>query len=410
MVARVYTQLRIAVFCRAILHLTCRVGYNESMTLTVDCRQIEDSGVGVYIRECLPIFLESGNSFVLLGDAEKLSFLRADGRRVRIVACSIKPFSLQELFFFPRRIAKIINKTDLFYSPFFNIPSGIKVPVFTTIHDIIFPDRPELTGRAGLAARMWFYRRAARKSKTIFTVSEFSKSRITHHLGERRVIVTYSAVRASLSDTTALTAEKTDTLTAEKNKSILFIGNIKKHKGLSILLEALNKAREEGLEHTLVIVGSEENFRSTDTGLVKQMKGRDIPAVRWTGHIADVGLRRLIAEAALLVQPSLYEGFCLPPLEAMMLGTPALISDIPVLREIYGPLPGVGQGGRKGYPVTFFKAGDAEDLKEKLIELLHGKAPAPVRLDGELRNRYTFTKTSSIILEELREAVTDRIC
>jgi len=60
-----------------------------------------------------------------------------------------------------------------------------------------------------------------------------------------------------------------------------------------------------------------------------------------------------------LVQPSLYEGFGLPPLEAMVLGTPALISDILVFKEIYND-----------FPVTFFKTGDAIDLKNKMIELL----------------------------------------
>jgi glycosyltransferase involved in cell wall biosynthesis len=377
------------------------------MTFTVDCRQIDASGVGVYIRECLPVFLESGHSFVLLGDAEKLSYLKPDSRKLRIVECPVKPFSIKELFFFPRGIINIINKTDLFYSPFFNIPQGIKVPVFTTIHDIIFPDMPELTGRAGLAARMWFYRRAARRSRTIFTVSEFSKTRILYHLGAGRVIVTYSAIRGSFIDNTMADIAK--------NKTIIFIGNIKKHKGLSILLEAFYRAREEGFDYSLVIVGNEENFRSADSEFIKHLElkhleDKSFNAVRWTGHISDAELKHLIAEAALLVQPSLYEGFCLPPLEAMMLGTPALVSDIPVLREVYGPSREEGAGGRKAYPVTFFKAGDANDLALKLLGLLRAGPPPAVVLDVEQKSRYTFTKTAATILHELCGAVTEKEC
>jgi len=67
-----------------------------------------------------------------------------------------------------------------------------------------------------------------------------------------------------------------------------------------------------------------------------------------------------LAESALLIQPSLYEGFGLPPLEAMILGTHAMISDIPVFREIYSD-----------FPVVFFKAGDSNDLKNKKLELMH---------------------------------------
>jgi hypothetical protein len=92
------------------------------MTLTIDCRHIDSSGVGVYIRECLPLFLASPHHFVLLGDPEKLKTIVGTNKNARIVPCDIKPFSIRERFFFPRTILQVINKTDLFYSPFFNIP------------------------------------------------------------------------------------------------------------------------------------------------------------------------------------------------------------------------------------------------------------------------------------------------
>ena len=93
----------------------------------------------------------------------------------------------------------------------------------------------------------------------------------------------------------------------------------------------------------------------------------------------------------MLVQPSLYEGFGLPPLEAMTLGTRCLISDIPVLKEIYN-----------GFPVVFFKAGDPVDLKNKMMELLFNKTPSSFVLSEELLSKYTFKKTSEIILRELQ--------
>jgi glycosyltransferase involved in cell wall biosynthesis len=350
------------------------------MTLTVDCRHIDASGVGVYIRECLPVFLESAHRFVLLGDGEKLAYATAGKKNVRVVGCRVKPFSLRELFFFPRKILKIVNAGDVFYSPFFNVPGGIRVPVYTTIHDIVFPDMPELASKAGLRARMWFYRRAGKLSQTLFTVSEFSKVRLLHYLGgDKRIVVTGSAIQGCY---TAMTH-------AAKNRSIIFIGNIKKHTGLAILLDAFEMARREGLDYDLIVVGSKENLRSRDTGLVSRIAGGGVH-VRVTGCISNDVLRDLIVSAALLVQPSLYEGFCLPPLEAMMLGTQALVSDIPVLKEVYA-----------GFPVVFFKAGCAEDLKEKLIGLLRDKPFIHVRLDEELRGRYTFQKTAAVILEEL---------
>jgi glycosyltransferase involved in cell wall biosynthesis len=259
--------------------------------------------------------------------------------------------------------------------------------VFTTIHDIIFPDMPELTSRLGLFARMYFYRRAGKLSHTIFTVSEFSKQRIMHHLGVgKRIVVTGSAIQSAIYNDD----DDDDVTSGDKNKSILFIGNIKKHKGLGVLLKAFEMARNAGLDYTLTIVGSLENFRSKDTESLWYFKDTTLDFIRWTGYVSNEELRGLIKSAALLVQPSLYEGFCLPPLEAMMLGTPALISDISVLKEVYAD-----------FPVVFFKAGNADDLKEKLIALLRDKPFINIHLDWGLRNRYTFKKTAAIILEEL---------
>jgi glycosyltransferase involved in cell wall biosynthesis len=221
-----------------------------------------------------------------------------------------------------------------------------------------------------------------REIKKDFTVSFFSKSRIEHYLGTRKpVIVTYSAIgRVFLSF---------DTGNIKKQDTLVFIGNIKKHKGLHYLIDAFGEARKEGLKHKLVIAGSLDNFRTRDDEIMKKIASLGREAVEFTGPVPDRELLRILSEASLLVQPSLYEGFGLPPLEAMFLGTGALVSDIPVFREIYGD-----------FPVTFFRAGDAVDLKNKL-EMLLGGVPKPVGLSGELRGKYTFERTASVILREI---------
>jgi glycosyltransferase involved in cell wall biosynthesis len=176
----------------------------------------------------------------------------------------------------------------------------------------------------------------------------------------------------------------------QKQNSILFVGNIKKHKGLAILLDAFFLARAGGLEYNLIIVGEKDNFRSVDTTSLAKLASADSLIVEFTGLISDDKLKTLYESASLLVQPSLYEGFGLPPLEAMMQGTRALISDIPVFKEIYGD-----------FPVVFFHAGDSADLKDKLMELLYNKEPETIRLSDELKNRYMFQKTAGVILAEL---------
>jgi glycosyltransferase involved in cell wall biosynthesis len=145
----------------------------------------------------------------------------------------------------------------------------------------------------------------------------------------------------------------------------------------------------EGLTYKLIIVGSRENFRSSDREFSQKISGMAAGLVEFTGSISNENLADLLAKAKLLVQPSFYEGFGLPPLEAMVLGTPALISDIPVFREIY-----------KDYPVSFFRSGDKEDLRKKMTELLVKPKTGNIFLSKELTFRYTFKRTASIILKE----------
>jgi glycosyltransferase involved in cell wall biosynthesis len=353
------------------------------MKITLDCRHINASGgIGVYFRELLAFFLASGASIILLGD-EKIIRQTAQSNAVEITHCTIKPFSLRDTFAFPKSILKKINSGDIYYTPYFNVPNGINIPVYTTIHDIIFPDMPNLVSKPGLWMRMYFYRRAARLSKTIFTVSEFSKSRIKHFLGDSlNVINASNAVNAPFQ-----TESKN---LPEKKKSVLFIGNIKKHKGLNILLDAFLQCRKDGLDYELVIVGSRNNFRSGDKKTLKRLDSPERHGVGFSGYISDAEKWKLLTESALLVQPSLYEGFGYPPLEAMLSGTQALISDISVFKEIFSD-----------FPVIFFNSGDSRDLHDKLLETLSGKKPQSVYLNDALRNKYTFEKTFSIIKEAI---------
>lgn len=357
------------------------------MKITLDCRHINSSGgIGVYFRELLPFFFISGASIILLGDENILrqaAHSAAHKNTVETVHCTIKPFSLRDTFAFPKSILKIINSGDIYYTPYFNIPNGIKVPVYSTIHDIIFPDMPGLVSKPGLWMRLFFYKRAARLSKAIFTVSEFSKSRIKHFLGDSlNVINASNAVNAPFrADFKNQSAKK---------RKIVFIGNIKKHKGLNILLDAFLQCRKDGLDYDLVIVGSQNNFRSADKQTSRRLENLEKYGISFSGCINDDEKWKLLAESALLVQPSLYEGFGYPPLEAMLAGTQALISDISVFKEVYSD-----------FPVVFFHAGDSRDLHDKLLEILLGKDPQTVYLNNALIGKYTFEKTASMVLREL---------
>ena len=345
------------------------------MKIAVDIRMSGKSGIGAFLDNMLPT-------------------LKA-GAEVVEIKPDLKPFSLKEMLFFPREELKKISSCDAFFTPYCNVPGrlfsrGIKVPIFTTIHDVIFLDLP-LAGRLGTLARKAIYQRAIDKSREIFTVSEFSKSRILARLRcKKPVTVVYSGVPL-YNEEAAGGLDK-----ARKTDTIIFVGNIKAHKGLKTLIPAFVKARELLQAQNaprplpkLLIVGSKENFRTSDTELSSLMQEANKNGIEFTGFLPDEKLKTLIEEARLLVQPSLYEGFGVPPLQALYSGTRAVISDIPVFKEIYARLP-----------VTFFKTGDAEDLASKIAAAYSDQSPFP-----PVERIYSYRFSAQAVLKRIEESI-----
>lgn len=337
------------------------------MKIAVDLRMSGKSGIGAFLDNMLPT-------------------LKAEAQVVEIKP-EIKPFSLKEMFFFPREELSKINECDAYFTPYCNIPGrlfsrGIKVPIFSTIHDIIFLDLP-LAGKVGTLLRKLIYQRAINKSRELFTVSEFSKGRILAKLKCKKLITVVHNGVPLYNEGPQKKVQKTDT--------IIFVGNIKAHKGLKTLVPAFLKAREllpEPLP-SLLIVGSKEKFRTSDTQLDAMIKGAEGKGILFTGFVPDQKLKELIAEARLLVQPSLYEGFGIPPLQALYSGTRAVISDIPVFREIYARLP-----------VTFFKAGDADDLAQKIAAVYSEKRALP-----PVERLYSYELSAKAVLKRIADSI-----
>jgi len=356
------------------------------MNIAIDCRMSGLSGIGVYLDNIIDQWTNQKNehTFTLFGEKKNLSRY---GRysNVRIIETNIDIFSFKELFRFP---SKEVNQCDVFYSPFFNIPGGITIPIFSTIHDVVFLDVEELASKVGTFIRKLALRRAYRISSSIFTVSEFSKRRIQFHLGTKKeIVVTYSAINDEL---------KTFQSDAQKYydfEYILFIGNIKKHKGLDILLKAYRNSRENGFTPKLVIVGDNKKFKTVDKEISQMLEEELDSNIVYTGNISNEKLYIIISQASLLVQPSVYEGFGLPPLESLYLGCNILLSDIPVFREIY-----------TGFPVTFFDRNNLTEFSEK-IQTCSKLKPVPADIRQDIDKRYNFYRASNLIWSQIERII-----
>lgn len=343
------------------------------MKIAIDCRMYNSSGIGTYLQGILPHLLnKQKNNYLLLGDVNILSKYKASN--VEIQGVNIPIFSIKELFCFP---CSKINSCDVFLTPNFNIPMGIKIPIYAFIHDVVFLDIKELTSKVGYYIRRYYLKRAVNIAEKIFTVSKFSKERIAFHFKKaKNIIIAPCAIKNKLIN---YSPQKVSIL----KEFIIFVGNIKPHKGLDTLVKGWKYAREKGFDKQLIIVGEKEGFK-TKLSNEDFLKDKDII---FTGRISDEQLYDYISNAAILVQPSIYEGFGLPPLEALYLGTTCLLSDIDVFKELYSDFQNCYS----------FKKENIKDLGEKLLSI----SPKKVDQKESIINHFDFKRTSQIILENI---------
>ena len=348
----------------------------KTRTIAIDCRLIGQSGIGTFIENVVYHIVNTPDMhFVLVGDKKKLEPY-ALRENCTIVECNYPSFSLKELFCFP---TKEINRCDAFFTPYFNIPSGIRVPIFSMIHDVVFFDVEGICSPIGKLIRRIFIQSALNISTTVFTVSDFSRQRILKHFHTFHPIkVVPNGLSKELLDYKAAHP------VVKERSGIVYLGNIKRHKGLLVLWKAYERLLKERLDApTLTIIGHID-FRTKDSEMMETIQANK-DKIRLLTNASNQEVYDILSHAACLISPSLYEGFGIPPLEAMSLGTPVIMSDIPVYKEIYGK-----------FPVRFFESGNAEDLYQHLLTL----PSSPVSVDEKISLSYHYQNTAQLIINE----------
>lgn len=197
-----------------------------------------------------------------------------------------------------------------------------------TIHDVSHERYPEWFAKNYYRYYHYLMPRTARKSHAVLTVSEFSKSEIinTFGLDKDKIYIVHSNVPFHSKPTREeILNYKPDT----DEKYIIAVSNMDPRKNFLRLAEAFSKIEDKSLK--LYIIGMQT--KAFNTPDLQKLIGENIVL---PGYIDDTALQKMYQNAILSVYPSLYEGFGLPPLESMTYGCPAIVSDIPALREISG--------------------------------------------------------------------------
>ena len=309
------------------------------MRVAIDARKLHDFGIGTYIRNLLRHLARTDrdNEFVLLCGEADLGVAAQLGPNFRAVLEPSPNYSLREQVHVPWVLRR--ERPDVYHAPHYVLPAGVRCPSVVTIHDCIhlmFPQYlPNRIAYAYARAQMWA---AARRSDRILTVSEASKRDILHlfNVAPEKIVVVYNAIDTHFSVTPS---DEAVARVRERyqldHRFVLYVGNIKPHKNLVRLIEAFDELRRGELEDLkLLIIGDQISKLPALRRAVHRHKLHK--HVRFLGYLADDQLAILYRLASVFAFPSLYEGFGLPPLEAMASGTPVLTSNVSSLPEVVG--------------------------------------------------------------------------
>ena len=309
------------------------------MRIAIDARKLRDFGIGTYIRNILMELsrLDRESEYIVLCRPDDVESGDVLGRNFRMVPETAPTYSVAEQFKIPVSLAR--EGVRLVHEPHYVLPPLLRCRSVVTIHDCIhlmFPEYlPNRLAYYYARGSMWA---ASRKSDRILTVSEASKRDILRFFDVRpeKVVVIYNAIDERF--LAPADPERMDLVRQRyqlDHPFVLYVGNIKPHKNIERLIASFGRARghcDDNLK--LIIIGDEI---SKYPGLRQQVHKHKLDKhVRFLGFQPMETLAAFYRLARAFVFPSLYEGFGLPPLEAMACGAPVVTSNVSSLPEVAG--------------------------------------------------------------------------
>lgn len=279
---------------------------------------------------------------------------------------------------------------DVIHLQYF-IPVKTSCPIVCTIHDICFEHYRNIFTKKEYIRQKLLIPYAAKHSEYIFTVSNDAKKDIVEHykVCPDKVIVTYNAVDSSfrvLDDDELRENELREQFGIGDVPYVLSVGNLQPRKNLPRLIRAFGKISNEiGADTKLVIVGKKAWMYSD----ILKEACNDTQRVIFTDYVSGQDLVRLYNAAECFVYPSFFEGFGIPPLEAMACGTPVAVSDKTSLPEV------VGDSG------VYFNPFDENEIGSAIVKMMNDSSMREMLIaKGLVRaTEFSWKDSSNIIME-----------
>jgi glycosyltransferase involved in cell wall biosynthesis len=306
------------------------------MHILFDGRMIHNTGVGRIVQNLISFFPQVSDISLTIIVNDEDGIIQPSNKNITIrrLKGRVPIYSISEQFILPIEISNL--NPDLIHFPNFNLPILERHPFITTINDLVyylFPDACRSKFKHLCAKYM--ISQAVKRAKKIITISHHSKKDLLRcfDIPEERVAVIYPGVDTSFfypvkdQDSFQRCKEKYGII----KKFIFYTGNHEPRKNLLRLIKAYSLIKNSD-EYQLVIGGKTD---PRETSLYKYAEGLDNKNnIIFTNFIEERELALFYNMAEAFVFPSLYEGFGLPPLEAMACGTPVICSHATSLPEV----------------------------------------------------------------------------
>ncbi|MEO7993105.1 MAG: glycosyltransferase family 1 protein [bacterium] len=312
-----------------------RIGFNA--------RSLQDpGGIGAYTRQLLlnlVTYTVEDQLVVFVPRLDLLNYLPV-GVHWQGIEVPTMNRVLWEQYRLPKVIAQ--QQLDVYHSPDFTLPLGLQVPGIVTVHDLSFILHPE-----GVAPRTrWLYRtyvpRSVEKAALVLcdsaaTLNDVRRQNWTSP--DRLEMVHLGVEDRFFNELDPPSIARFTTQAGLPGSYVLYLGALDKRKNLPTLLKAYRLLLEELPSAmpapALVFAGPDHGERGALDQLAAALEISEM--VHILGYVADDDLPALIQGARVFCYPSLFEGFGLPPLQAMAAGTPVVVSDATSLPEVVGP-------------------------------------------------------------------------
>lgn len=376
--------------------------------IAIDARRIRDFGIGTYIRSLVHALggVDRENQYSLVTHPSDARLLAGLPENFRSAVYGRDDHSYLDHLTFPMFLRAL--SPDLVHIPLNRVPLLMIKPYVVTIHDMANLFYQEGTSNFRMQLRRYRFRRGLLRANRVIAVSDATRRDVENilHVPSAHIRRVYNAPDPGFHVTGASSDIEQQQRIMERYQInypfLLYAGNIRRHKNVPRLVEAFAVVREQLQSHPvykdlrLVIIGD----TISQYPLVRQtvIKSRVEPVVRFLGFVPFETLRCFYETAAAFVFPSRYEGFGLPPLEAMACGAPVVASNVSSLPEV------VGDAAILVNPENVFDI--ARGIREVLLEPdLRARLIERGRVQA---SRFSWERTARQVLDIYQEAAAER--